>query len=62
MARPTIDRRHGTTVLYDTESGYHVELSRADLARLVTEGTFWLYADIRCDGAVPIRDAEPMVG
>ncbi len=59
---PTIDRQHGAFVLHDVNAGYHAEITREDLARLARQATMWLEIDMQCDGAIPLRDAEPMVG
>ncbi len=59
---PTIDRQHGAFVLHDINAAYHAEITRTDLARLARQATMWIEIDMQCDGAVPLRDAEPMVG
>ncbi len=69
---PMIDRQHGKFVLWDT--GYHAEITRADLARLARQAAMWLELVMVCDGVIPhgkappivrldaLKDAEPMVG
>ncbi len=62
MTRPTFDRQHGKFVLRDIENSYHVELTETDLARLIHEASGLLYIARLCDGVVPVRDAESVVG
>ncbi len=60
MGRPTIERQRGKFILRD--AGYHVELDETALARLIHEASGLLYIARLCDGVVPVRDAESVVG
>ncbi len=49
MTHPMIDRQDNKFILHDIDSGYHVEITLQDLARLARQASMWIELDMICD-------------
>ena len=51
--RPRAERRKGMSVLYDRQAGYVRELSRSEMAALLSELAALIELDVICEGRIP---------